>query len=83
VPALLPYIIELIFLPQKVRREKDPRSLLRQAPRRDGPRRIERRSHRGSQGDDAAFSRLTVVVTRYCFRRVSRQTITTQAFSEK
>jgi hypothetical protein len=24
-----------------------------------------------------------VVVTRYCFRRVSRQTITTQAFSEK
>ena len=80
-PALPPYIIEPIFL----RRKHDARKTLEafSARLRDGPRRIERLSHRGSQGDDAAFSRLTVVVTRYCFRRVSRQTITTQAFSEK
>jgi hypothetical protein len=48
------------FLPQEVQRGQNPRSLLRQAQRRDGPPRAERGPLGGGEGDDAARPRLTV-----------------------
>src|SRR5215204_1732889 len=52
------------LLPQEVRREKDPRSLLCQAKGRDGPRGAELRTGRRGKGDDAACPRLFVAAPR-------------------
>ena len=51
-------------LPKEVRRQEDPRSLLRQAEGRDRPGGAERRTGGGSEGDDAARPRLGVAAPR-------------------
>ena len=58
--AAHPVLHRSALLPQEVRREKDPRSLLGEAAGRDGPGGLERRSGGGGEGDDAARPRLAV-----------------------
>ena len=48
------------LLQTQVRREKDPRRLLRQVARRDGPRPAGRRAGLGGRGDGPAGARLAV-----------------------
>src|SRR5215213_6505614 len=64
VKASNPVLYRQALLPQEVRHEEDPRSLLRQATGRDGSRSVERGSCGGGEGDDATGTRLFMVAPR-------------------
>ena len=59
-----PVVHRSSFLQTQVRREKDPRSVLRQASRGDGPGDAEQRTRGRDKGDDAACPRLAMVAPR-------------------